>query len=940
MADRGHELTDEKIKKMEEELRKEYTQAAAEIENKLKDYMDRFTKKDAIWQKWVKEGKKTPEEYANWRTGQMAVGKRWEKMKDSIADDLLHVNDIATGIVTGQMPEIFATNANYAIYSAESDAGIDTGLTLYNRDAVNTIIQDEPDLLLPPGRKVSAEIAAGTAKRWEREKIQSVMLQGILQGESIPNIARRLAEKVADSNFKAAVRNARTMSTNAQNLGRYHAYERLEKRGVGVTLEWAATLDNRTRHEHRMMHGQRRNVGEPFDVEGIKIMYPAQTGKFMGVSDIPQRMIWNCFTGDNIVDSDSQIIKSYKHIYSGELITIETASGINFTCTPNHPILTRFGWIPAAKLHKGDDLLVTSAVDNGSAGRDRNINHVHSSFEALHESLSNFGSVNQHPMTNFNFHGDVPASDVEIVSQERLLRGCIDTGISQGFYKTILKNTNSLVFCKRHLMAGFRRIYISALRFVSRRRKALSLFWRGVCHADVHGLGTVTNRDVVLPEYAINNLPAETVIRSQLLNGLAGHVSVDNIISIHKRSSTCHVYNLQTENGYYFVGSSINQNGEKSNGNYIIAKNCRCTILAYVKGYEHDTIKKSDKMGDMTFDEWLKAKEQPEPILKQKEKGDAISGAFNRQYAGRPVGPARPLGKEITQNTKAPDKEVVKSTSTENERGRKILEGVYENHRTSNNMTSVPLEELKQQEQKFNVPRTVDVNYGKMSPDAADAWNSALEELTRDFDTPLTRVRTMTRDEFMRNPRAFAYVDHDYTVDTAEMVINPTKCKDLEALSNRIKELSDNGYAVKIDPENAGKYVATHEFAHTLLHMMDPIKNKTNFVNANYDNIRAARKEIEDIYKRYSDEVGKLTEKTKKYELDTLLAPNVEEAEKAQKLYLEADAELSKIKLSDYSLADSDEFMAESFTEQRIGEAKNPYAKEVMDVLIRHFGRK
>ena len=660
MADRGHELTDEKIKKMEDELRKEYTQAAAEIENKLKDYMDRFTKKDAIWQKWVQEGKKTPEEYARWRTGQMAVGKRWEKMKDSIADDLLHVNDIATGMVTGQMPEIFATNANYAIYSAESDAGIDTGLTLYNRDAVNTIIQDEPDLLLPPGQKVSAEIAAGTAKRWEREKIQSVMLQGILQGESIPNIARRLAEKVADSNFKAAVRNARTMSTNAQNLGRYHAYERLEKRGVGVTLEWAATLDNRTRHEHRMMHGQRRNVGEPFDVDGIKIMYPAQTGKFMGVSDIPQRMIWNC----------------------------------------------------------------------------------------------------------------------------------------------------------------------------------------------------------------------------------------------------------------------------------------RCTILAWVKGYEHDTITKSDKMGDMTFDEWLQAKEQPEPILKQKEKGDAISGAFNKQYAGRPVGPARPLGKAITQNTKAPDKEVVKSTSTENERGRKILEGVYENHRTSNNMTSVPLEELKQQEQKFNVPRTVDVNYGKMSPDAADAWNSALEELTKDFDTPLTRVRTMTRDEFMRNPRAFAYVDHDYTVDTAEMVINPTKCKDLEALSNRIKELSDNGYAVKIDPENAGKYVATHEFAHTLLHMMDPIKNKTNFVNANYDNIRSARKEIDDIYKRYSDEVGKLTEKTKKYELDTLLAPNVDEAEKAQKLYLEADAELSKIKISDYSLADSDEFMAESFTEQRIGESKNPYAKEVMDVLIRHFGRK
>ena len=140
------------------------------------------------------------------------------------------------------------------------------------------------------------------------------MTQGILQGESIPNLASRLAKEVADSDYKAAVRNARTMSTNAQNAGRYDAYDRIKGNGVDLTLEWAATLDNRTRHEHRMMHGQRRDVGEPFEVEGIKIMYPAQTGKFMSVSSVPQEMIWNCrctilawvkgFEHDTITKSD------------------------------------------------------------------------------------------------------------------------------------------------------------------------------------------------------------------------------------------------------------------------------------------------------------------------------------------------------------------------------------------------------------------------------------------------------------------------------------------------------------------------------------------------------------------------------------------------------------------------------------------------------------
>lgn len=294
MADLAHELTEEEIKRIEEELRKEYTQAAREIREKLDDYFQRFQDKDEVWRQWVYDGERTEEEYIAWRNGQMAAGKRWEKMKDTLADDLMHTNDIASQIISGHMPEIFSINGNFSIYRAEHDALIDTGLTLYNRDAVNRIVRDKPDLFLPPGKTLSEKIKEGTVKRWEKQQIQSKMLQSIMQGKSIPNMARDIAERTTGSEFKAAVRNARTMSTNAQNAGRYDAYDRLTKKGVELTLEWAATLDNRTRHSHRMMHGQRRNVGEPFEVDGVKIMYPAQTGTFKGVSDVPQEQIWNC----------------------------------------------------------------------------------------------------------------------------------------------------------------------------------------------------------------------------------------------------------------------------------------------------------------------------------------------------------------------------------------------------------------------------------------------------------------------------------------------------------------------------------------------------------------------------------------------------------------------------------------------------------------------
>ena len=294
MADQGHKLTDKVLEALEKRLYDEYEQAAKETQEKLDKYMKKFATKDAIWKKSVEAGLKTQEEYDKWRLQAIAAGDRWEKMKDRIVADQLHVNQIAREIMDNEMPSIFELNANFALYQVEHDAQIDTSLTLYNREAVGQILRDDPDLLLPPGRRVSQQIQEGKAKRWERQKIQSVMTQGILQGESIPKLASRLASAVADSDYKAAVRNARTMATNAQNAGRYDAYNRLTNNGVELTLEWAATLDNRTRHEHRLMHGQRRDVGEPFEVSGVKIMYPAQTGSFMGISNLPQELLWNC----------------------------------------------------------------------------------------------------------------------------------------------------------------------------------------------------------------------------------------------------------------------------------------------------------------------------------------------------------------------------------------------------------------------------------------------------------------------------------------------------------------------------------------------------------------------------------------------------------------------------------------------------------------------
>lgn len=292
MADRGHELTDAILEDLEDRIAEEYAKAARDMKRKLAEYMAKFAAEDKVQKELLEAGKITQTDYANWRYRHMMMGKRWEEMQKVLAEDLEHANEIALKIARGKMADVYALNANFGMYNIEHDGEIRTGFTLYNHDAAERLLERQHQLMPGPSTRKARLIAANESMQWNMKKIQSAVLQGILQGESPYKIAERLMS-VATMNYNAAVRYARTMTTNAQNAGRYESFRRAKKEGVELTIEWQATLDDRTRHSHRMMHGQRREVDEPFEVDGVEILYPAQT-EGPGASDIPQQMIWNC----------------------------------------------------------------------------------------------------------------------------------------------------------------------------------------------------------------------------------------------------------------------------------------------------------------------------------------------------------------------------------------------------------------------------------------------------------------------------------------------------------------------------------------------------------------------------------------------------------------------------------------------------------------------
>ena len=88
-------------------------------------------------------------------------------------------------------------------------------------------------------------------------------------------------------NRASAIRAARTAVTGAQNAGRQDSYVAAEKMGIKMKREWLATLDNRTRHAHAILDGQRVAVNEPFQVDGHKIMFP-------GDPTAEAYLIYNC----------------------------------------------------------------------------------------------------------------------------------------------------------------------------------------------------------------------------------------------------------------------------------------------------------------------------------------------------------------------------------------------------------------------------------------------------------------------------------------------------------------------------------------------------------------------------------------------------------------------------------------------------------------------
>ena len=136
MPDKGHMETEALLRALEKRIAAEYRKANREITRKVNAYMSEFKRKDKEWREKLENGDITEAEYKAWATGQVMIGKRWEEMRHTLAQDYANTNDIARQMVTNEMPDVYALNHNYATFEVEKGGKVVDYKVVYAEDYI------------------------------------------------------------------------------------------------------------------------------------------------------------------------------------------------------------------------------------------------------------------------------------------------------------------------------------------------------------------------------------------------------------------------------------------------------------------------------------------------------------------------------------------------------------------------------------------------------------------------------------------------------------------------------------------------------------------------------------------------------------------------------------------------------------------------------------
>jgi len=381
------------------------------------------------------------------------------------------------------------------------------------------------------------------------------------EGQSPAQVQRAVELAAARGVRLRAQQIARTESMDVANEANHQLNQQAQDEGwlpADQRRQWQITDDQRTCpaicKPIPEMNPQGVGLGEPFETPIGPIMRPPAH---------PQ-----CLTGDTLIAASSRITAVSKRWYDGEMVHVLTCSDKQLTCTPNHPILTRHGWIAAGLLHAGDNILCTSR-QQGVVLIDMDHKTMPSVLEEITQTFFSTGQVTtrEMPITAEDFHGDGTGSQVAVIGTDGLLRHRAQSTLRQHI---VQHHFQGRALAQALIAQGG--LYQRGLTPLAAMGCAVCRFClmttclgRHLAPFQGFGFASASTWNMLLAQHPCNNMACNAFTICEGLFRHTGLIVAEDLVEVRKYMWQGHVYNLQTDDGWY-------------SGNNIITHNCRCAV--------------------------------------------------------------------------------------------------------------------------------------------------------------------------------------------------------------------------------------------------------------------------------------------------------------------------------------------------------------------------
>jgi hypothetical protein len=395
--------------------------------------------------------------------------------------------------------------------------------------------------------------------------LKSSVAEGWSEWRTKRELSSLLVPKRKDSSvekYRATVRGLARSAANA-NMNQQVVTE-LVREGWSHKA-WFGVMDERTRPSHAEVHGQTVPVNGRFMVGGALMVCPGDRSAPIGE--------WiNCFPGDTPVRF-GRVKAVFRSWYEGELVEVSTVEEGTFSVTPNHPILTSFGWVPAGILHDGLELvhhvpdLIRGDLARGE-GVDGSPTMIGEVFDSL-SSISMTGGFVGQDCLRVDLEGEGGYGYVDVVPLDGHLG---DTGVTPadeflhelGFMHP---DVDHFGLTRDGTGNKFFGVPLNPTDSSVSGGSVGGIFFGGaVSHHEPIGVGVPPDFHTIADDNASDGVAGNTDSFSYGVLGFPGKIRLDKVIGVNRRYFSGHVFNLSTGTGAYTASG------------YIV-HNCRCWLM-------------------------------------------------------------------------------------------------------------------------------------------------------------------------------------------------------------------------------------------------------------------------------------------------------------------------------------------------------------------------